>query len=108
MRRFRVTRAFRWAALLMMPLALAFALQRGLAEPHHNFDAPLTIEAPFDLLPSDLALWAYPAVVHDPLEETLAAVLPAPALVARIPALPEPDGYAVHFPPDSPRAPPGA
>jgi hypothetical protein len=96
----------RWVAALLVPLALVFALQRGLAEAHHNHDAPLTIEAPFDLSPSDLALSAYPAVVRDPLQETLASVLAAPPIVSRIPAGPDPRGYAVHFPPDSSRAPP--
>lgn len=78
--RIAATTRRRWArgaALLLVPLIIAVQLQRGAAEARHNWDAPLTIEAPLQLLPCDLALWAYPATVNAPLDESLAALLSA-------------------------------
>jgi hypothetical protein len=68
----RVSRPARRVALLLVALVVAFQLQRGGAEAHHDYDAPLTVEAPWALLPCDLALCAYPAVVADPLASSLA------------------------------------
>lgn len=59
-------------ALLLAVAVLASSVQRGAAEAHHNHDAPLTVEAPYALLPCDLALSAYPAVLEDPLEASVA------------------------------------
>ena len=97
----------RGVALLVVPLLVALILQRGAAEARHNLDAPLTIEAPFDLLPCDLALGAHPAVLEDPLEASL-AVGP---WAARVPlfSLPFPHDQirdTVGPAPDCPRAPP--
>jgi hypothetical protein len=70
----RVTGLVRPFAVLLVPLVLAIQLQRGLAEAHHNHDAPLTIEAPWAPLPCDLTLSAHPAVLEDPLEASLAGL----------------------------------
>jgi hypothetical protein len=100
----------RWAhraALLLVPLVVAVQLQRGAAEAHHNFDAPLTIETPFALLPCDLALWAYPAILDDPFRDSLAAL--ASASHARVGLLilgPDRPAQRAQAALDSPRAPP--
>lgn len=101
----------RWArraGWLLVPLVLSVQVQRGLAESHHNFDAPLTIEAPFALLPSDLALSAYPAVLDEPPQEMVLAALSSgsgtPA--GTVPLERERARDAHRAAPDSPRAPP--
>ena len=97
----------RWAALLLVPLVVSVELQRGLAEAHHNFDAPLTIEAPFALLPCDLALGSSPAALEDPLEASLAAAVRAAMVLLGLLAFThEQLRDTVKSAPDSPRAPP--
>ena len=93
--------------LLLVLLILGLQLQRGAAEAHHNYDAPLTIEAPWALLPCDLALCAYPALVADPLATSLAwlqlAVGATGPLDGDPGALASVSGARA---PDAPRAPP--
>lgn len=94
-------------ARLLVVLVLGLQLQRGAAEAHHNYDAPLTIEAPWALLPCDLALCAYPALVADPLGSSLAWLRLAAGVTAQLGWDP---GLAPAAPgaraPDAPRAPP--
>jgi hypothetical protein len=93
--------------LLLVPLLVSVELQRGLAEAHHNLDAPLTIEAPFALLPCDLALGSSPAALDDPLEASLAATSRAAMVPLGLLAVAhERLRDAVKSAPDSPRAPP--
>jgi hypothetical protein len=93
--------------LALVLLVLGLQLQRGAAEAHHNFDAPLTIEAPWALLPCDLALCAYPALVADPLASSLAWLRLAVGATGRLGgdpgAAPAASGSRA---PDAPRAPP--
>jgi hypothetical protein len=93
--------------LLLVALVVALQLQRGAAEVHHNYDAPLTVEAPWTLLPSDLALCAYPALVADPLASSLAWLRLAAGITGRLGRDPGPaaTGPASRAP-DAPRAPP--
>ena len=102
-----VGRRARVLTLLLVVLVLALQLQRGAAEAHHDHDAPLTIETPWALLPCDLALCAFPALVGDPLASSLARLRLAAAVTGRLgwchgaaPAAPGPCS------PDAPRAPP--
>lgn len=101
------SRWLRVLAAVLVPLVVCVHLQRGAAEAHHNFDAPLTIEAPFQLLPCDLALSACPAVLEDSFERWVASVL----LPARTPrgllGRESPSARAAApIAADSPRAPP--
>jgi hypothetical protein len=93
--------------LLLILLVAGLQLQRGAAEAHHNHDAPLTIEAPWDLLPCDLALCALPALVADPLGSSLAWLRLAAGITRRLGSDPGlgPTVSGVRSP-DSPRAPP--
>ena len=103
----RPSRPARVLTLFLVVLVLGLQLQRGAAEAHHNFDAPLTIEAPWALLACDLALCAYPALVADPLASSLAWLRLAAGVIGRsgwdsgtAPAATGPRA------PDAPRAPP--
>jgi hypothetical protein len=94
-------------ALLLVLLVVGLQLQRGAAEAHHNYDAPLTIEAPWALLPCDLALCAYPALVVDPLASSLAWLRLAAGVTGRLGPAPGPPPVATGTcAPDAPRAPP--
>jgi hypothetical protein len=97
----------RLLTLFLVVLVLALQLQRGAAEAHHNFDAPLTIEAPWALLSCDLALCAYPALVADPLASSLAWLRLAAGPIGQLGwdsgAAPAASGPRA---PDAPRAPP--
>jgi hypothetical protein len=103
----RPSRPARFVALWLVVLVLGLQLQRGAAEAHHNFDAPLTIEAPWALLACDLALCAYPALVADPLGSSLAWLRLAAGATGRLGwdsgAVPAPAGPRAA---DAPRAPP--
>ena len=94
-------------ALLLVVVVVALQLQRGAAETHHDYDAPLTIETPWALLPCDLALCAYPAVVTDPLASSLDWLRLAARSAGRLRCHGGP-APAVSGPcaPDAPRAPP--
>lgn len=98
----------RWAMVaLLAPLLVGAQIQRGLAEAHHNFDAPLTLEAPWQPLPCDLALGSCPAVLDDPLRSSvasaaLAAASPLGLLLVDAEPGPEHRGFAS----DTSRAPP--
>jgi hypothetical protein len=102
-----VGRSARWLTLLLVLLVLGLQLQRGAAEAHHNYDAPLTIEAPWSLLPCDLALCAYPALVADPLASSLAWLRLAPDITGQLGRDPGPaPASSGARAPDAPRAPP--
>jgi hypothetical protein len=93
--------------VLLVLLVAGLQLQRGAAEAHHNHDAPLTIEAPWDLLPCDLALCALPALVADPLASSLAWLRLAAGVTRHLGpdrGL-DPAGPGARSP-DAPRAPP--
>jgi hypothetical protein len=106
-RRPRPSRASLALLLLLVLLVVTLQLQRGAAEAHHNYDAPLTIEAPWALLPCDLALCAYPALVVDPLASSLAWLRLAAGLTGRLGPDPGPAPVAAGTcAPDAPRAPP--
>lgn len=97
----------RSACLLLIPLLVAVHLQRGAAEAHHNLDAPLTLEAPFQLLPCDLALSSFPGLIDDPLEAWRTAAATASTLRGGLlPPRTEPLDPPAASAPDSPRAPP--
>jgi hypothetical protein len=103
----RPSRSARVLALFLVVLVLGLQLQRGAAEAHHNFDAPLTIEAPWGLLACDLALCAHPALVADPLASSLAWLRLAAGVTGPLGwdsgAAPAASGPCA---PDAPRAPP--
>jgi len=100
-------RSARLLTLFLVLLILGLQLQRGAAEAHHNYDAPLTIEAPWALLPCDLALCAYPALVADPLATSLAWLQLAVGATGRLDGdpgdVPSSSGARAA---DAPRAPP--
>jgi hypothetical protein len=103
----RVGRSARLLTLLLVVLVAGLQLQRGAAEAHHNYDAPLTVEAPWALLPCDLALCAYPALVADPLASSLAWLRLTAGVTGQLGRDPGPAPAASGGrAPDAPRAPP--
>lgn len=103
----RVGRSARLLTLLLVVLVAGLQLQRGAAEAHHNYDAPLTVEAPRALLPCDLALCAYPALVADPLASSLAWLRLTAGVTGQLGRDPGPAPAASGGrAPDAPRAPP--